>query len=565
MTLIWFMLVFVTVFDTTVASDDVCIAIFIRNKAHVLPYMLGALERLSYPKQQITLWIILDHSVDDSAAVTLAWVNKNRNFYKQVNYGVDEQSKSYPTERNEIDWTTERLEHLIELKSAVFDYAQQIKAGYLFYLDADCILTNPNTLEILISMRKPIVSPMLNSTNGFVNFLDYDPDENNFQQPTYGFDDIIQRKTTGIFQVPLVFAAVLIDMQSRLISEFTWKRKDLPYETVPANDLELFAMASDYAGVHQYLVNSHFFGYLPEPVKYEDGDDLADEVLKFRKLLTTKKACLEVDNFPTPAEGQIIAYESVGVDEIFIINLDRRPEKMQQMSRIMRLFNLKFQRFPAVDGNQLDVDTLQKLGVKMLPRYLDHVEKRVLKLGEIGHFLSHYNIWKQLLESNYDRILVLEDNVLLKPEFNLELERSLKEADLVKPNWDFLYLGRLYMSMADKLIENSSRLVVPSYSHWTLGYVLTKSGAKKLIDAKPLSKMIKLDEFLTILFDKSPRRDWYSVFPKRNVHPLSVDPLLIEPLLDEGDSRYFSDISNSQLYQTVKLQKTNPRGESYEL
>jgi len=53
-------------------------------------------------------------------------------------------------------------------------------------------------------------------------------------------------------------------------------------------------------------------------------------------------------------------------------------------------------------------------------------------------------------------------------------------------------------------IEGSKVLVRAGYSYWTLGYMLTKSGAKKLIDAMPLGKLVPVDEYLPILADVHP-------------------------------------------------------------
>jgi collagen beta-1,O-galactosyltransferase len=39
------------------------------------------------------------------------------------------------------------------------------------------------------------------------------------------------------------------------------------------------------------------------------------------------------------------------------------------------------------------------MGVHQLPGYLDPYHKRPLKLGEIGCFLSHYNVWKDVLQN----------------------------------------------------------------------------------------------------------------------------------------------------------------------
>ena len=45
---------------------------------------------------------------------------------------------------------------------------------------------------------------------------------------------------------------------------------------------------------------------------------------------------------------------------------------------------------------QLNDTYLNKIGVKQLEGYLDPYHKRPMKMGEIGCFLSHYFIWKEV-------------------------------------------------------------------------------------------------------------------------------------------------------------------------
>ena len=44
----------------------------------------------------------------------------------------------------------------------------------------------------------------------------------------------------------------------------------------------------------------------------------------------------------------------------------------------------------------------------------------------------------------------------------------------------------------------------PHYSYWTLGYLLSQSGARKLIDSEPLGKILPVDELFPILFNRHP-------------------------------------------------------------
>jgi len=66
------------------------------------------------------------------------------------------------------------------------------------------------------------------------------------------------------------------------------------------------------------------------------------------------------------------------------------------------------------------------------------------------------------------------------------------------------YLGRKRLKEDEEWVAGSNLLVEVTYSYWTLGYLLTLEGARKLIDAEPLTRLIPVDEFIPIMFNKHP-------------------------------------------------------------
>lgn len=68
------------------------------------------------------------------------------------------------------------------------------------------------------------------------------------------------------------------------------------------------------------------------------------------------------------------------------------------------------------------------------------------------------------------------------------------------------YLGRKQVNAEDEApVEGVRNLVVAGYSYWTLAYAISQRGAQKLLAAEPLSKMLPVDEFLPIMYDKHPK------------------------------------------------------------
>lgn len=57
----------------------------------------------------------------------------------------------------------------------------------------------------------------------------------------------------------------------------------------------------------------------------------------------------------------------------------------------------------------------------------------------------------------------------------------------------FSYFGRKRLQENDEpYLKGSQYLVQAGYSYWTLGYALSLSGVKKLLDAQPLTKLVSV-------------------------------------------------------------------------
>ncbi len=67
-----------------------------------------------------------------------------------------------------------------------------------------------------------------------------------------------------------------------------------------------------------------------------------------------------------------------GFDEIYLINLRRRPERLRKMNEVFKLLGIAYRRFEAVDG-QSDADLAKFDGMRFLPGYTDPFHKRPMK------------------------------------------------------------------------------------------------------------------------------------------------------------------------------------------
>uniref|UniRef100_A0A8C0IKB0 Cerebral endothelial cell adhesion molecule n=1 Tax=Chelonoidis abingdonii TaxID=106734 RepID=A0A8C0IKB0_CHEAB len=185
----------------------------------------------------------------------------------------------------------------------------------------------------------------------------------------------------------------------------------------------------------------------------------------------------------------------------------------------------------------------------MLPGYYDPFSGRTLTKGEVGCFLSHYYIWKEIVARGLEKSVVFEDDVRFEAYFKVRLMRLMEELEWAQLDWDLIYLGRKQVNLDDEEpVEDVRNLVVAEYSYWTLAYIISQRGAQKLIAAEPLSKMLPVDEFLPIMSDKHPNKDYKQHFAIRDLLVYSVHPLLAYPTHYTGDSKWLSDTETSTIW-----------------
>ncbi|XP_026843806.1 glycosyltransferase 25 family member [Drosophila persimilis] len=550
--------------DEKEAQDEyqpptVLVALLVRNKAHILPMFLSYLEQQDYPKDRIAFWLRCDHSSDDSIDLLKQWLKHSGDLYHSVNYAFDSDGPhGYQNESSPYDWTVSRFKHVIALKEEAFTYARDIWADFVFFLDADVLLTSQQALRTLTALRLPIVAPMLLSESLYSNFW-CGMTEEYYYQRTDEYKEIYHVKKQGSFPVPMVHTAVLVDMNHKGSRNLTFDRQrlrdiqqsnqqlDQPLYEGPADDIIVFAMSANSSGIPLHVCNELTFGYILQPL--EPGDTLEQDL----QMLLNIRASMVSDLGAVPP---VLEYfqpliktpekTKLTLDHIFMINLERRPERRQKMENMFEEIGLQVEHFPAVDGKELNADRVQEMGIRFLPGYEDPYHHRAMTMGEIGCFLSHYRIWVRMVQLELKEVLILEDDIRFDPYFRANAVRVLNQARSVV-EYDLIYFGRKRLKEeSEPWVADADSLVHAGYSYWTLGYVLSLQGALKLLAAKPLEKLIPVDEFLPVMFDRHPNKTWTAAFKKRDLIALSAAPLLLYPIHYTGESGYISDTEDSQ-------------------
>ncbi len=175
------------------------------------------------------------------------------------------------------------------------------------------------------------------------------------------------------------------------------------------------------------------------------------------------------------------------IKNIYVINLDRRPDRKERVSKILldhEIDNFKF--YQAIDGSQLELtDEIYELF-----KNNDFGNRRSF----IGCALSHYNLYKMLANSDEDYFIIMEDDISLSLNFKQELVKYLYriQNNSYEEEIDFLYLGyhikhqyqndRFIFSNTLTNIGKSNEEDNNKYVCGNFGYIVTKKGAIKLLD-----------------------------------------------------------------------------------
>ncbi len=127
--------------------------------------------------------------------------------------------------------------------------------------------------------------------------------------------------------------------------------------------------------------------------------------------------------------------------------------------------------------------------------------------GEVGCALSHIDIWQDTYNDAREATLILED------DFKIDYQVPWNEVyELLDKGYDLIYLGRYKVNpeQEEKDIRFNHMWVEPGYSYNTHAYVLSKRGAKVLVENwVPLYKqnLFALDEFFSVVIGKTHRSD----------------------------------------------------------
>jgi glycosyl transferase, family 25 len=196
-------------------------------------------------------------------------------------------------------------------------------------------------------------------------------------------------------------------------------------------------------------------------------------------------------------------------DKILVVSVPRFTDRHQRLKQ--SLAGLSYDFFWGADKLSLNYEQVKADGTyderqaKKLQR-----QGKALNIGEIACSLSHRNVYAAIIENNWKKVLILEDDVLPNIEYLDQLPAALQE---LPANWELVYLGYLkhekvttalkakqflykilsavgLMAWSYKMVTNllprpfSRHLKKAGFHDCTHAYAVTLEGAKKLLNAQ---------------------------------------------------------------------------------
>lgn len=245
------------------------------------------------------------------------------------------------------------------------------------------------------------------------------------------------------------------------------------------------------------------------------------------------------------------------IQRIYIINLDRKPDRWQQVSRELKRIKSRSgaslltisRRFSAIDARYFDgkIDNsilrpffslADQLRVEPNPLVIIDAYAKARRIGmtpqEIAVALSHIEVWKLVAASNVPYTLILEDDIYFQYGFARDMDvawRNIINQSSKGSAFDILFLSFQEVGISSKTKKLQAGLVrKPDCGIWLAsGYVLSLKGAQALLKMLPVYGPVDLwlnlqFEGLDVFLTKRPIIEQRVDVPSTNSY--SIMPVL---------------------------------------
>lgn len=205
------------------------------------------------------------------------------------------------------------------------------------------------------------------------------------------------------------------------------------------------------------------------------------------------------------------------ISRILVINLDRQPRRLRRVTRELKRFRTVEGLFlseitrrqvaiDARDGRAVaatsDVDPIYRIADQLFVQPDPILEAAFapdepirMTRQEVAVARSHIECWKIIVEGNDEFVLILEDDIWFRPGADAQIDSGWQAAmERFGPQGpDLFYLSYSDAGGTAQRDDVSGTAFRPKRGLWFLsGYILSRSGAAKLLKAMPVTGPVDL-------------------------------------------------------------------------
>jgi len=167
----------------------------------------------------------------------------------------------------------------------------------------------------------------------------------------------------------------------------------------------------------------------------------------------------------------------------FIISLDKNKERQDYLKKDVYPKLTNYFKCAAFDA---DLDDANEI-LKDNNLFLTDTFYEKCSEGQLGCFLSHFQLWKHIVKSNLDLAIILEDDVKIYNNFN-KIINIIYENLPVK--FDYVHLFIHPDKQNIQYLEGKDGDIIPAEDNFgTVAYMISLRGAKRLIKLTELLKI----------------------------------------------------------------------------
>jgi len=200
--------------------------------------------------------------------------------------------------------------------------------------------------------------------------------------------------------------------------------------------------------------------------------------------------------------------------DLYVITLGKK-DRIANIEKQQHKINDKIKIFNAVNGKKLDYNELMTSNIIADDKKLS--KKYDQKMGQIGCYLSHLNIYKKIKNDNKGGYTVIfEDDFLINtPDLKNEIKKSINILKNKNIDFDFIFLGNLRNNHGKNIMDNLYYLDKNTNLYGTHGYLINNSKIDKIIN--------NLSRIYTTIDDSIQDLSYEDIFNTIVIYPNLVD------------------------------------------